>query len=568
FTEREFAERSEVKDNVEQTGPQLKKEILYSVDDSPPIQLTILLGFQQYLTAFGGLVGAPLLLRKFYCIDGDNEGLAQIIGTVFVACGISTVLQTTLGVRLPIIQGATAAFFGPIISVLSQPDMQCPYTAIQNNNGTSETLPPLGSEGHKEIWRERFRLIQGSMLVASLFQVFLGCSGMIGVMLRYIGPLTVAPTIALIGLSLFDIVADFAQGQWYIALSTSLVITIFSQYCKKLSIPCCQYSKGQGCKCEKLPIFQLFPKVGCFLRVKNRWGYQARTDIKTSSLSSSPWIRFPYPGQWGTPTISAGAVCGMLAAIIASVVESIGDYRACAKLSEAPPPPDHAMNRGVAMEGIGCILNASFGSGQATTSYSENIAAILITKVGNRQVTIAAGLLMIVFGCLGKFTALFVALPDPILGGIALITLGMVISVGISNYQYVDLNSSRNLFIIGTSLFVGLTVPRWVSENPASIHTGVELIDQILLILLRTNMLVGGVLAFILDNTIPGTKEERGLLIWNAGAQDSNKDTVCKTYDIPFIQTYLNRINCLRFIPICPTYQPGNCTRKKRNYNL
>ncbi|KAK3084819.1 hypothetical protein FSP39_019531, partial [Pinctada imbricata] len=473
----------------------------------------------QYLTTFVGLVGAPLLLRKFYCIDGDNEGLAQIIGTVFVASGLSTVLQTSLGVRLPIIQGPTAAFFGPIISVLSQQDMLCPYTAVQTNNGTLGSLPPLGSEGHKEIWRERFRLIQGSMLVASLFQVFLGCSGMIGVMLRYIGPLTVAPTIALIGLSLSEVVADFAQGQWYIAVSTALAITIFSQYCKNLSIPCCQYSKGQGCKSEKLPVFQLFPvlfaiilmwsvcailtEAGVFPESQEEWGYAARTDIKTSSLSTSPWIRVPYPGQWGTPTISAGAVCGMLAAILASVVESIGDYYACAKLSEAPPLPDHAMNRGVAIEGIGCILNALFGSGQATTSYGENTAAILITKVASRKVTIVAGLLMIVFGCLGKLTAIFAALPDPILAGVALIIFGLAISVGISNYQYVDLSSSRNLFIIGTSLFVGLTVPRWISQNSASVNTGVELIDQILLILLKTNMLVGGILAFILDNTIP-----------------------------------------------------------------
>ncbi|KAK3084332.1 hypothetical protein FSP39_011727 [Pinctada imbricata] len=77
-------------------------DILYSVDDVPPLQLTILLGFQQYLTAFGGLVGAPLLLRKVYCIDGDDEGLAHVIGTVLVASGISTILQAVFGVRFAI----------------------------------------------------------------------------------------------------------------------------------------------------------------------------------------------------------------------------------------------------------------------------------------------------------------------------------------------------------------------------------------------------------------------------------------------------------------------------------
>jgi nucleobase transporter 1/2 len=39
------------------------------------------------------------------------------------------------------------------------------------------------------------------------------------------------------------------------------------------------------------------------------------------------------------------------------------------------------MNRGIAIEGLGCILAGLWGSGNGTTSYSENIGAIGITKV-------------------------------------------------------------------------------------------------------------------------------------------------------------------------------------------
>lgn len=49
--------------------------------------------------------------------------------------------------------------------------------------------------------------------------------------------------------------------------------------------------------------------------------------------------------QWGLPTISAAGVIGMLSAVVASIIESIGDYYACARLSCAPPPPIHAINR-------------------------------------------------------------------------------------------------------------------------------------------------------------------------------------------------------------------------------
>ena len=52
-------------------------------------------------------------------------------------------------------------------------------------------------------------------------------------------------------------------------------------------------------------------------------------------------------GQWGVPTYTAAGVLAMIAAIIAGIIESIGDYYACARLAGAPPPPVHAVNRGV-----------------------------------------------------------------------------------------------------------------------------------------------------------------------------------------------------------------------------
>lgn len=71
----------------------------------------------------------------------------------------------------------------------------------------------------------------------------------------------------------------------------------------------------------------------------------------------------------------------MLAATLSSIIESIGDYFACAKISNGTPPPPHAVNRGIAMEGFSSIISGLVGAGNATTSYSGNIGAIGITKV-------------------------------------------------------------------------------------------------------------------------------------------------------------------------------------------
>lgn len=66
---------------------------------------------------------------------------------------------------------------------------------------------------------------------------------------------------------------------------------------------------------------------------------------------------------------------------------------------------------------------------------------------------------MIVCGIFSKFGAFFGTLPDPVAGGIFMVVFGIIAAVGLSNLQSVDLNSSRNLFVLGISLFFGLSVP-------------------------------------------------------------------------------------------------------------
>ncbi|VDI09212.1 Hypothetical predicted protein [Mytilus galloprovincialis] len=93
---------------------------VYGVEDVPPWYLCILLGFQHYLTAFGSTITVPFVLYQALCIGEDGVGLSQLINTIFFMSGLSTLLQTTFGIRLPIIQGATFAFLAPTTAILEQ----------------------------------------------------------------------------------------------------------------------------------------------------------------------------------------------------------------------------------------------------------------------------------------------------------------------------------------------------------------------------------------------------------------------------------------------------------------
>ena len=75
-------------------------------------------------------------------------------------------------------------------------------------------------------------------------------------------------------------------------------------------------------------------------------------------------------------------------------------------------------------------------------------------------------------GVLGKFGAILTTIPDPVLGGSMIVTFGMVLSVGLSNLQFVDLRSSRNFIVLGTAIMMGILIPTFSFENPDIINAG------------------------------------------------------------------------------------------------
>ena len=90
---------------------------------------------------------------------------------------------------------------------------------------------------------------------------------------------------------------------------------------------------------------------------------------------------FEKKGQWGLPNVTIAGVLGMFTAVIANVVKSLGNYYATARMAGTELPPPHAVNRGIGMEGIGCILAGIWGTANGTVSYSATVVVIGLTKV-------------------------------------------------------------------------------------------------------------------------------------------------------------------------------------------
>ena len=160
--------------------------IVYPIGSKPKWPLAVLLGIQQYLTMFGATVLIPFIVGG--AMGLPPEELALMISTIFFTSGLCTLIQQSpLGNKLPVIQGGTFSFLGPTFAILGLCTAEL---------ATSAGLP---------LWQLKIQMVAGAIMVASVVEIVLGYTGIMGQVRKIISPIVIGPTIAMIGLALFNI---------------------------------------------------------------------------------------------------------------------------------------------------------------------------------------------------------------------------------------------------------------------------------------------------------------------------------------------------------------------------
>ena len=83
----------------------------------PPPARAVALAFQHVLTMFGATVSVPLLLGP--AMGMSQPDIAILISSVMLCSGVATLLQSTLGSRLPIVQGVSFSFLGAFLAIIA-----------------------------------------------------------------------------------------------------------------------------------------------------------------------------------------------------------------------------------------------------------------------------------------------------------------------------------------------------------------------------------------------------------------------------------------------------------------
>ncbi|GMH03079.1 hypothetical protein Nepgr_004918 [Nepenthes gracilis] len=476
----------------------------YCLNSSPPWPEAILLGFQHYVVMLGATVMIPTILVPQ--MGGSNVEKAEVIQTVLFVAGLNTLLQTLVGSRLPVVIGGSYAFIIPAISIIFSDK----YKTISD---------PL------ERFKKTMRAIQGAVMFASMLPALIGFLGLWRIVLRFLSPISAVPLVTLTGLGLFEFGFPQLATCIEIGLPALILLVFFSQYLSYII----KSNKAIGPRFAVLLSIvivwvyaEILTVAGAYKHSSSKTQLSCRTD-RSGLIGAASWIRFPYPFQWGRPTLNVANGFAMLGAAFVAIIESTGTFMAAAKYGSATPIPPSIASRGVGWLGISILLDGAFGTGNGSTASVENAGLLAVNRVGSRRVIQVSAGFMLFFSVLGKFGAVLASIPLPIFAAIYCVLFAYVASAGLGILQLCNLNSFRTKFILGLSLFMGLSVPQYFNEfllinGHGPVHTNSDAFNGMMQVIFSSPATVAAITALLLDLTLgredSSTRRDSGRHWW------------------------------------------------------
>ncbi|XP_027910629.1 nucleobase-ascorbate transporter 11-like [Vigna unguiculata] len=517
--------------------------------ENPGIVPLIYYGLQHYLSLAGSLVLIPLVMVPV--MGGTDKDTASVISTILFLSGITTILHSYFGTRLPLVQGSSFVYLAPALVIIN---------AQEYRNLTE----------HK--FRHIMRELQGAIIVGSIFQSILGFSGLMSVLLRLINPIVVAPTVAAVGLAFFSYGFPQAGTCPEITIPQIALVLIFTLYLRGISIFGRHLFRIYAVPLS-LTIIWIYasfltaggaynykgcnpniPSSNILLDACRKHAYtmqHCRTDV-SNALATAAWVRIPYPLQWGIPVFHFRTSIIMVIVALVASVDSVGTYRATSLQVNSRPPTPGVVSRGIALEGFCSILAGLWGSGTGSTTLTENIHTIDITKVASRKVVVVGAAFLILFSFIGKVGALLASIPQALAASVLCFMWALTAALGLSNLRYSQSTSFRNITIVGVSLFLGMSIPAYFQQYQAEsslilpsylvpyaaassgpFRSGIKQLDFAINALMSLNMVVTLLVSFLLDNTVPGRQEERGVFVWSRAEDISTDPSLLSEYSLP-----------------------------------
>ncbi|KAG2115491.1 xanthine uracil permease [Suillus clintonianus] len=511
-----------------------KQPPFYGLDDELPLLLAIASGLSHSLAMLAGLIVPPILLSGTLMLDPATS--SYMMSATLITSGIMSLVQMSriklwggyyLGTGLLSMVGTSFSTISTANAIINAmyANGTCPSTTAADGTVTRGPCP------------DAYGMVLGTALICAFLEI--GLSFLPPRVLRRIFPPMVTGTfILMIGSTL---VGSAGMSDWgggsngCQARPTSgiyqLCPTVGAPHALPWGSP--QFIGLGFLSFVSIILTELFGSpflknasiivglaVGCI--VAGAAGY-----IDGSAVASAPTITFLWVHRFKI-NVYPPAILPMLAVYVSVAMEAIGDITASAEVSRVPVEGDDFDSRiqgGVLSDGISGIISALL-TVTPMSVFAQNNGVISVTRCANRTAGRWCCAFVIIFGVLGKISALFLAIPNPVLGGVTTFLFASVAVSGLRVLSFVKY-TRRDRFILAAALSFGvgdLLMPGIFThlfdgvKNP---NKGLQGLFESITILLSTPFLISGIVALVLNLILPQDRsQEDGDLEDVEAAQD------------------------------------------------
>lgn len=441
----------------ESNKSELKAELIYGLNDRPPLRETLFAALQHLLAIFVAIITPPLIIAG--ALKLDIETTSFLVSMALFASGVSTFIQCRriggIGTGLLCIQGTSFSFIGPIISA-----------------GLTGGLP----------------VIFGACMAASTVEMLI--SRLLKYTRKIITPLVSGIVVTLIGMSLIK-VGITACGGGAVAKSNGTFGSFEHVGLAALVLLLIIFFNRSSNRYLRMSSIV----IGLVIGYAVAWCMGL---VDFSSVQSYGGFNIPVPFKYGLSfDWSAFIALGLVYLITA--IEAYGDITANSLISGEPVEGKTFVKRasgGILADGVNSMLAGVFNS-FPNSVFAQNNGMIQLTGVASRYVGYYIAGFLILLGLFPAVGLVFSLMPEPVLGGATLLMFGTVASAGIRIIAAQTIDRKATL-VMALSFSLGLSVelvPEILSQLPETVRN-----------IFSSGITTGGVTA-ILANALIRIKE-------------------------------------------------------------
>ncbi|PSH20932.1 xanthine permease XanP [Yersinia pseudotuberculosis] len=453
--------------NAAQPSPARPSELIYHLEDRPPLPQTLFAACQHLLAMFVAVITPGLLICQALGLPAEDT--QRIISMSLFASGLASLLQIKtwgpVGSGLLSIQGTSFNFVSPLI-----------MGGLALKNGGAD-IPTM------------MAALFGTLMVASCTEILL--SRVLHLARRIITPLVSGIVVMIIGLSLIQ-VGLTSIGGGYGAMSDNTFGAPKNLLLAGAVLGVIILLNRQRNPYLRVASLVIAMAVGYLLAWALGMLPESRPVVDTALIT------IPTPLYYGL-SFDWNLLIPLMLIFMVTSLETIGDITATSDVSEQPVRGPLYMKRlkgGVLANGLNSMLSAIFNT-FPNSCFGQNNGVIQLTGVASRYVGFVVAIMLIILGLFPAVAGFVQHIPEPVLGGATLVMFGTIAASGVRIVSRETLNR-RAIMIMALSLAVGMGV----AQQPLILQFAPDWIKT----LFSSGIAAGGITAIVLNLLFPQEK--------------------------------------------------------------